>query len=261
MLLERSRRRCAGGFQPTREPVAPATSGIDEERTLGTHSMDNLCHNPRRRRDWPSGTETPHPSGEPSRLMVSANLPDLDVAGVSPPTRRRSSFRRGWTHGVLAAGTAAVGARRGVFVPGTTGGGGASGCLRSRPFIRCGWVGLGYPARVYSHVFLDLLEHNYWRAPAGAESTWRLVQTGNTMFHRRSVVLWSSPGTTGFGFGAPARRDRTGPGGVGLAGGLHRRDGLALASDSRARSSRHSGPPRTGHPLSAAGADGRARAR
>jgi len=62
--------------------------------------MDNLCHTLvgaamaeaglKRRSQWGS-----------IALMVAANLPDLDVlvfATDTPPV----SFRRGWTHGVLA---------------------------------------------------------------------------------------------------------------------------------------------------------------
>lgn len=87
--------------------------------------------------------------------MIAANLPDIDVlvfaTGVPPV-----SFRRGWTHGVLAqlvlplvltAVMAWVGSRRTPRGP-------------HGPPVSIGWLFLLSLVGVYSHVFLDYL-NNY----------------------------------------------------------------------------------------------------
>jgi inner membrane protein len=89
-------------------------------------------------------------------LMISANLPDLDVL-VFATSLPWIEFRRGWTHGILAQLTLPIAwtglvwlfdrVRRQRGSPG------------DRPF-HAGWTLLLALVGVYSHVFLDLL-NNY----------------------------------------------------------------------------------------------------
>lgn len=84
-------------------------------------------------------------------LMISANVPDLDVLVFFTDTSSLA-FRRGWTHGVAAQLVLPV-ALTGVFW--------AIDRLRPRPGgtppFRAGWMlALAYFG-VYSHVFLDFL--------------------------------------------------------------------------------------------------------
>ena len=62
--------------------------------------MDNLCHTLVGAAIGEAGLKQRTRYGN-ATLMIAANLPDLDVlsflTGVNP-----ISFRRGWTHGVLA---------------------------------------------------------------------------------------------------------------------------------------------------------------
>jgi inner membrane protein len=198
--------------------------------------MDNLCHTLvgaamaeaglKRRTQWGS-----------LALMVSANLPDLDVlvfATDTPPV----SFRRGWTHGVLAQALLPW-ALAGVFV---------LAHRRTRrvedasvpPFHPLWVVGLGYLG-VYSHVFLDYLNNYGVRLLAPIDWRWFY---GDTMF----IVdpwLWS---ILGLGVWFARRRGRTGPalGALGLAA-AYIAVMLALASDARAFVTAQ-WTARTGHP-------------
>ena len=88
-------------------------------------------------------------------LMIAANLPDVDVLSFLTDTNP-ISFRRGWTHGVLAQLVLPV-AFTGVMY--------AIGRLRQHrhaegPPLHAGWLLLLSYVGVYSHVFLDFL-NNY----------------------------------------------------------------------------------------------------
>ena len=186
--------------------------------------MDNLCHTLvgaamaeaglKRRTRWGSVA-----------LMVAANLPDLDVlvfATDTPPV----SFRRGWTHGVLAqailpwalAGLFVLLARRRTRAGQNTSG------VPLRPW----WlVALGYLG-VYSHVFLDYLNNYGVRLLAPLDWRWFY---GDTMF----IIdpwLWS---ILGFGVWWARRRGRVRPAllALGLAT-TYIAVMLALAADARA---------------------------
>ena len=62
--------------------------------------MDNLCHTLVGAAIGESGLKGRTRFGNPA-LMIAANLPDLDVLVFATNTPA-ASFRRGWTHGVLA---------------------------------------------------------------------------------------------------------------------------------------------------------------
>src|ERR671913_587079 len=62
--------------------------------------MDNLCHTLAGAALGKAGLATRTRYGL-ATLMISANLPDIDVAVFATHTLPMS-FRRGWTHGVLA---------------------------------------------------------------------------------------------------------------------------------------------------------------
>src|SRR5262245_58955774 len=62
--------------------------------------MDNLCHTLTGAALGRAGLASKTPLGM-ATLMVASNLPDIDVAVFLTDTLPMS-FRRGWTHGVLA---------------------------------------------------------------------------------------------------------------------------------------------------------------
>ena len=117
--------------------------------------MDNVCHTLVGAAFGEAGLKRRSRYGN-AALIIASNLPDLDVLVFATGTPS-VSFRRGWTHGVLAqlllpvALTAVIWladrvARRGGDDEGTP--------------LRVGWLLLLSYLGVYSHVFLDLL-NNY----------------------------------------------------------------------------------------------------
>jgi inner membrane protein len=186
--------------------------------------MDNLCHTLvgaalaeaglKRRTRWGSVA-----------LMVAANLPDLDVlvfATDTPPV----SFRRGWTHGVLAQAVLPW-VLTGVLV--------LVARLRARPGehaevppLRPWWlIVLGYLG-IYTHVFLDYLNNYGVRLLAPIDWRWFY---GDTLF----IVdpwLWS---ILGIGVWFARRRGRTSfAAGALFAAAAYLAVMVALASDARA---------------------------
>lgn len=115
--------------------------------------MDNVCHTLVGAAFGEAGLKHRTRFGS-AALMVAANLPDVDVLAFLTNTTA-VSFRRGWTHGVLAQALLPV-ALTGVLV--------VLGRRRSRdvdgPPIRAWWLlALSYVG-ISSHVFLDYL-NNY----------------------------------------------------------------------------------------------------
>ncbi|HEY1304941.1 MAG TPA: metal-dependent hydrolase [Vicinamibacterales bacterium] len=117
--------------------------------------MDNICHTLVGAAFGEAGLKRRTRFGA-AALMISANLPDVDVlvfATGTPPV----SFRRGITHGVVAQLLLPL-LLTAVFM--------LIGKLRpidpadDSPPLRPGWLLLLSLAGVYSHVFLDLL-NNY----------------------------------------------------------------------------------------------------
>jgi inner membrane protein len=195
---------------------------IGDQRTLGV-SMDNLCHTLVGAAMAETGLKHRTRWGSVA-LMVAANLPDLDVlvfATDTPPV----SFRRGWTHGVLAqvllpwalAGVFTLLARR------------QTGFARnaSSPPLRPLWlVALGYLG-IYSHVFLDYLNNYGVRLLAPVDWRWFY---GDAVF----IVdpwLWL---VLGLGVWLARRRGRTTPATTSLGiATAYIAVMLALASDAR----------------------------
>ena len=64
--------------------------------------MDNLCHSLAGAALADAGLKRYTARGM-STLIIASNLPDIDVAVFATDTLAMS-FRRGWTHGVLAMG-------------------------------------------------------------------------------------------------------------------------------------------------------------
>jgi len=131
--------------------------------------MDNFCHTLVGAAFGETGLKHKTRFGNPT-LMIAANLPDIDVLSFVTDTNP-ISFRRGWTHGILAqlllpviftAVVYAIGRlrpRQGAGrVPSN-----AEGPALSRvegPPLHAGWLLLLSYIGVYSHVFLDFL-NNY----------------------------------------------------------------------------------------------------
>ena len=124
--------------------------------------MDNFCHTLVGAAFGEAGLKRRTRFGNPT-LMIAANLPDIDVLSFVTDTNP-ISFRRGWTHGVVAqlllpvifAGVMyAIGRLR----PRRRDAGRAASDVEGPP-LRAGWLLLLSYIGVYSHVFLDFL-NNY----------------------------------------------------------------------------------------------------
>jgi inner membrane protein len=115
--------------------------------------MDNVCHTLVGAAVGEAGLKTRTRFGA-AALMISANLPDLDVLIFATDTPH-VSFRRGWTHGagaqlllpVLLTGVLWLVGRRRSGPPGG-------------PGVHAGWLLVLSYTGVYTHVFLDYL-NNY----------------------------------------------------------------------------------------------------
>ena len=117
--------------------------------------MDNVCHTLIGAACGAAGLNRRTRFGA-ATLMISANLPDLDVL-VFATSLPWIEFRRGWTHGILAQVTLPI-AWTGVvwLFDRVQRGRGSHG---DRPFD-AGWTLILALVGVYTHVFLDLL-NNY----------------------------------------------------------------------------------------------------
>lgn len=96
-----------------------------------------------------------------STLVIANNLPDIDVAVFATDTLAMS-FRRGWTHGVLAQATLPILLTGAMMLYGRYRGmsSGDSGGLKSSPttrVVRPGQILLLSFIGVYLHVFMDLM--------------------------------------------------------------------------------------------------------
>ena len=116
--------------------------------------MDNLCHTLVGAAMGEAGLKQRTRYAN-ATLMITANLPDIDVLSFVTDTNP-ISFRRGWTHGILAQLVLPVVFTAIVY---------AIGRMRPRrddagPPLHAGWLLLLSYIGVYSHVFLDFL-NNY----------------------------------------------------------------------------------------------------
>jgi inner membrane protein len=117
--------------------------------------MDNLCHTLVGAACGTAGLNR-YTRFAPAALMISANLPDVDVLVFATDTPW-IEFRRGWTHGVVAQLLLPVALTAGLAaVDRFKRSGRADG---DRPF-HIGWTLALCLVGVYTHVFLDYL-NNY----------------------------------------------------------------------------------------------------
>lgn len=119
--------------------------------------MDNLCHTLVGSAIGHAGLRTRTRFAQ-ATLMVSANIPDIDVLTFVVSSLPSVGFRRGWTHGVLAQAVLPLVVAAAVialdrFRP-------AARDSRAGPPLRRAWVVLLAYVGVYSHVGLDWL-NNY----------------------------------------------------------------------------------------------------
>ena len=150
--------------------------------------MDNLCHTLVGAALGEAGLKRRTRYGN-AALMISANLPDIDVLSFLSTNVDPISFRRGWTHGVIAQlvlpvalssvtwAAARFAARRG-----------RDGV--ERPAVHFGWLLLLCYVGVYSHVFLDYL--NNYGVRLLAPFDWRWFY-GDALFIA-DVWLWLALG-------------------------------------------------------------------
>jgi inner membrane protein len=127
--------------------------------------MDNFCHTLVGAACGEAGLKHRTRYGN-ATLMIAANLPDIDVLSFLTDTAP-ISFRRGWTHGILAqlllpivfAGVVyTIGRLRPRLVRRSAPR--EDGAERAGPPLHAGWLLLLSYVGVYSHVFLDFL-NNY----------------------------------------------------------------------------------------------------
>jgi inner membrane protein len=116
--------------------------------------------------------------------MVSANIPDIDVLVFFTDTSS-VSFRRGWTHGIVAQVALPIALTAVFWIANRLRPSG-----QHAPPFRAGWLlALGYVG-VYSHVFMDLL--NNYGVRLLAPFDWRWLY-GDSVFII-DLVLWLSLG-------------------------------------------------------------------
>jgi inner membrane protein len=111
--------------------------------------MDNLCHSLLGGALGKAGLASRTPLGM-TTLIVANNLPDVDVAVFATDTLAMS-FRRGWTHGVLAQATLPIALTALVVVCDRVFRRGAAERVKPREVLLLSYIG------VLCHVFLDLL--------------------------------------------------------------------------------------------------------
>jgi inner membrane protein len=140
--------------------------------------MDNLCHTLVGAAMGEAGLKVRTRFGNPA-LMIAANLPDLDVLVFATGTPA-ASFRRGWTHGVLAQALLPI-----AFTCVLLGwdrwrprGGGSGPPARAGALLFIAYAG------VLSHVLLDYLNNYGVRLLMPFSSRWFY---GDTLF---IVDLW-----------------------------------------------------------------------
>ena len=117
--------------------------------------MDNLCHTLVGAAFGEAGLKRRTRYGH-ATLMIAANLPDLDVLVFLTDTSA-VSFRRGWTHGILAQLTLPLALTAVMWLAGRVRRGGLHD--DGTP-LRVGWLMLLSYLGLYSHILLDFL-NNY----------------------------------------------------------------------------------------------------
>ena len=138
--------------------------------------MDNLCHTLTGAAFGEAGLKHRTPYGN-ATLMIASNLPDIDVLVFFVTDTSGFSFRRGWTHGILAQAALPIALASLIW-----------GIGRARRIdVRFGWLlALAYVG-VLSHVFLDYLNNYGIRLLAPFDWTWFY---GDAVFVA-DLVLWT----------------------------------------------------------------------
>ena len=150
--------------------------------------MDNLCHTLVGAAFGEAGLKRRTRYGN-AALMISANLPDIDVLSFLSTNVDPIAFRRGWTHGVIAQLLLPVALSSVIWAVGRSAA--RRGRDRSdRPPLHFGWLLLLCYAGVSSHVFLDYL--NNYGVRLLAPFDWRWFY-GDALFIA-DVWLWLALG-------------------------------------------------------------------
>lgn len=178
--------------------------------------MDNVCHTLVGAALGRAGLARPTPLGM-STLLIAANLPDVDAAVFATNTLA-VSFRRGWTHGVLAqvllplALVAAMAAwdrfrRRSRGLPPPPHG--APDAQRGPRPVRLGELALLAYVGVLSHVYLDCLNSYGIRLLMPFSGRWfygdALFIMDPWMWLTLGVALWLAAQRARAGHPAPER--------------------------------------------------------
>jgi inner membrane protein len=128
--------------------------------------MDNFCHTLVGAAFGEAGLKRKTRFGNPT-LMIAANLPDIDVLSFVTDTNP-ISFRRGWTHGVLAQLALPVLFAGLIYAIGRV----RAARRDDQPPLHFGWLLLLSYIGVYSHVFLDFLNNYGVRLLAPLDWRW-----------------------------------------------------------------------------------------
>ena len=128
--------------------------------------MDNFCHTLVGAAFGEAGLKRRTRLGNPT-LMIAANLPDIDVLSFVTGTNP-ISFRRGWTHGVLAQLALPVLFAGVMYLIGRA----RSPRSDDQRPLHVGWLLLLSYVGVYSHVFLDFLNNYGVRLLAPLDWRW-----------------------------------------------------------------------------------------
>jgi inner membrane protein len=128
--------------------------------------MDNVCHTLVGAACGAAGLNRRTRFGA-AALMISANLPDVDVLVFATDTPW-IAFRRGWTHGIAAQLLLPIGLMAALFVLDRYKR--RRGLEGHRPF-HAGWLLVLAYVGVYSHVFLDYL--NTYGVRLATPVSWR----------------------------------------------------------------------------------------
>ena len=173
--------------------------------------MDNLCHTLVGAACGEAGLKQRTRYGN-ATLMIAANLPDIDVLSFVTDTAP-ISFRRGWTHGILAQLLLPVAFTAVMYAIGRLVHRRAAregGRERTDPPLHAGWLLLLSYVGVYSHVFLDFLNNYGVRLLSPFDWQWFY---GDSIFIA-DVWMWLA---LGVGVWLTRRQRRWGPSRAALA--------------------------------------------
>ena len=126
--------------------------------------MDNLCHSLAGGVLGKAGLAARTPLGM-TTLIVANNFPDIDVAVFATDTLAMS-FRRGWTHGVLAQATLPIALTAIIIAADRLFRGNAAERVKPRQILLLSYIG------VLCHVFLDFVNSYGVRLLMPFSETW-----------------------------------------------------------------------------------------